>query len=100
MLLDLDDTILEDATVSERCWERVCAEFSPLIEAEGCENLLPVVQEVRRWFGGTFSEAGGVGATLPRRGGRFWILALAALGSKTTAGGTTWLRVSTPPSWL
>ena len=69
ILLDLDDTILEDDAVSERCWERVCAEFSPRIEAAGCENLLPVVQEVRRWFWSDFqrSRRGGRDVTMARR---------------------------------
>ncbi len=69
ILLDLDDTILEDDAVSERCWERVCSGFAPRIETAGAEKLLPVVQEVRRWFWGDFqrSRRGGRDVTMARR---------------------------------
>ena len=62
ILFDMDDTILADDAVSERCWELVCRDFSSRIEGLGAGNLLGVIREARRWYWSDFDRS--------RRGGR------------------------------
>lgn len=50
ILFDMDDTILADDGVSEKCWRQVCQWFAPSIERLEVDNLLNAIRETRRWY--------------------------------------------------
>jgi putative hydrolase of the HAD superfamily len=47
VLLDLDDTILDDSGQRERCWRRACSEFA---SGSDVERLLVEINRVREFF--------------------------------------------------
>jgi putative hydrolase of the HAD superfamily len=49
MLLDLDDTIIDDTGSADRCWELVCAEMAPVLGVPS-ERLVASILSVRDWF--------------------------------------------------
>ena len=50
MLLDLDDTILDDAGGADACWRTVCEEFACAAGARDAATLLAAVDAEREWY--------------------------------------------------
>ncbi len=50
ILLDLDDTIITWAAVSEKSWQRVCREFAPRVEGLEAERLFAAINGVLDWY--------------------------------------------------
>ncbi|MDE2938500.1 MAG: HAD family hydrolase [Chloroflexota bacterium] len=48
IIFDMDDTIIADSEMSERCWEEVCATFAPRLGDAPGETLLETIREIRR----------------------------------------------------
>ena len=48
IIFDLDDTIIADSEMSERCWEKVCATFAPRLGDAPGDTLLKTIREIRR----------------------------------------------------
>ncbi len=48
IIFDLDDTIIADSEMSERCWEEVCATFAPRLGDAPGDTLLETIREIRR----------------------------------------------------
>ena len=48
IIFDMDDTIIVDFEMSERCWEEVCASFASRLKAASAETLLETIREIRR----------------------------------------------------
>jgi len=55
MLLDLDDTILDDTGSRDRCWRAACLEAADRYRGLDAERLLTEITIVREWF---WSDAG------------------------------------------
>jgi len=49
LLLDMDDTILDDSATVEECWDRTCAAFAPKAGVEAAP-LRAAVQAEKDWF--------------------------------------------------
>ncbi len=49
-LIDLDDTILDDSSVTEACWHEVCAAVSPRLAGISTGELLQAITRQRDWF--------------------------------------------------
>jgi putative hydrolase of the HAD superfamily len=52
LLLDLDDTILDDSGGSGECWLTVCSEVASVRAGIGREELRAAVETTRRWYWG------------------------------------------------
>lgn len=50
VLLDLDDTILDDSGSARRCWPEACALHSEELAHHSPAALLRAIERVRRWF--------------------------------------------------
>jgi putative hydrolase of the HAD superfamily len=50
VLLDLDDTILDDSGARDRCWQTACAEAAPQRHGLDADELQREVEAVRDWF--------------------------------------------------
>ena len=50
ILLDLDDTILDDSGGAEPAWRAVCAEAAEELDEVDPDVLFAAVDEVRTWF--------------------------------------------------
>ena len=52
IFFDLDDTILAEDAVSERCWRQVCDTFASRIAALGVDaaDMLVSLRDVRHWY--------------------------------------------------
>ena len=48
IIFDLDDTIIAEAEMSERCWEEVCTVYSVRLGGTVGEILLETIREIRR----------------------------------------------------
>lgn len=80
LLLDLDDTILDDSGARDECWRTACAEAAESRPGLAPGDLLREVERVRRWF---WSDADRHREWRPRlreAWGRIATDALAALG--------------------
>lgn len=49
LLLDLDDTILQDGVWTEACWREVCIEFAPHLSVS-VEELYTRITDYTRWY--------------------------------------------------
>ena len=87
IIFDLDDTILSDDAVSDRCWAEVCRTFSPGIARLGLDSevVLHEIRGVRRWFWDDLdrSRRGGLDLAGARR--EILSLSFAQLGVEATA---------------
>lgn len=50
MLVDLDDTIIEDAIHADACWTEICGSIAPRLDGLGSARLLDAIFERRDWF--------------------------------------------------
>jgi putative hydrolase of the HAD superfamily len=50
LLLDLDDTILDDTGSRDRCWQVACAEAAATYPGLDAQCLLVEIEDVRDWF--------------------------------------------------
>ena len=50
VLLDLDDTILDDSGSARRCWPEACAAHRAELDAVDSTTLLETIRRVGRWF--------------------------------------------------
>ena len=70
-IFDMDDTILSDDAVSDRCWEQVCGEFAGRIAdiEVNADALLAEIRQVRRWYWDdpARSHRGGLDLVVARR---------------------------------
>ena len=48
IMLDMDDTILADALMSDRCWQEVCDRFASRIGYESGDALLETIRDIRQ----------------------------------------------------
>ena len=48
IFFDMDDTILADSLMSEKCWEQVCERFSPRFGNISSDSLLATIRDIRR----------------------------------------------------
>jgi putative hydrolase of the HAD superfamily len=48
IIFDMDDTIIADSEMSDKCWEEVCASFAPRLGEVYGETLLEMILEIRR----------------------------------------------------
>ena len=47
IIFDLDDTIIADSEMSERCWKEVCAAYSDRIGEVTAETLYEMIRIIR-----------------------------------------------------
>lgn len=52
LLLDMDDTILEDTVSTDRCWQKACRQFASEVHPLSPEALVAQIDEVRAWYWG------------------------------------------------
>jgi putative hydrolase of the HAD superfamily len=52
LLLDMDDTILEDTVSTDICWQKACRQFANEIQPLSPEALQAQIDEVRAWYWG------------------------------------------------
>lgn len=52
LLLDMDDTILEDTVSTDICWQKTCRQFAAEIHPLLPEALVAQIDEVRVWYWG------------------------------------------------
>lgn len=50
LLLDLDDTILDDTATGDRCWESLCISYAPQLNHISPDQLLFAINQSRKWF--------------------------------------------------
>jgi putative hydrolase of the HAD superfamily len=50
LLLDLDDTILDDAIHADECWQRIAGQFAPQFAPASAEDFQIALGRVRRWY--------------------------------------------------
>lgn len=50
ILLDLDDTILDDSGDTVRCWRDACRAHEAELGEEGASALIHAIERVRRWY--------------------------------------------------
>ena len=50
IFFDMDDTILADSLMSDRCWREVCDRFSSLLGNTSSNTMLETIREIRRGF--------------------------------------------------
>ena len=87
IIFDLDDTILSDDAVSDRCWEEVCLKFATTITGLGLnsEALLAEIRGVRRWYWDDPERSRRAGLDLPGARREILTLALGQLGTESPA---------------
>ena len=52
ILLDLDDTILDDSSRVEQCWRDACADYADRLGALGAGAVLDAIQIKSWWYCG------------------------------------------------
>jgi putative hydrolase of the HAD superfamily len=50
LLLDLDDTILDDSAGAEICWAQVTARYAPNLAPRSASDFIAAIQRTRDWF--------------------------------------------------